>query len=222
MTPNRGTDNCQTYLNLTSSTIIDVNPSIPDADWLRKWSLRQKSRDAINPAFPEGYFDLPAILHGRIRCLFTLAELDECARSACLDKFHGFLSLIVMEVKLVHCLRASMLLSGECCTQPLYANQQTVQCKKCHATVQLRLNPKIIGYVIDETGMVSSGRLVLSDQAWHDLLGRDVESLLQLNADDMGLLSDHIAFCRLTFVFGWGGGITEIGDRICVLAIRNC
>jgi hypothetical protein len=184
--------------------------------------LRQRSRDAINPAFPEGYFDLPAILHARVRCLFTLAELDECVRSARLDNFHGFLSLIVMEVKLVHCWKGSMLLSGECCSQPLYANQQTVQCKKCNRSVQLRLNPKIIGYVIDETGMVSSGKLVLSDQAWHDLLGRDVESLLRLDVDELGLLSDHVTFCRLTFVFGWSGGIAEIGGRICVLAIRNC
>jgi hypothetical protein len=189
---------------------------------LRQWSLRQKSRDAINPAFPEGYFDLPEILHGRVRCLFTLADLDECVRSAGHDHFHGFLSLIVMDVKLVHCWKASMLLSGECCSQPLYANRQTAQCEKCNSVVRLRLNPKILDYVVDETGTVSSGKLLLSDQAWHDLLGQDVGSLVQLNADEMGLLSDHIIFCRLTFVFGWSGGLTEVGGRICVLAIRSC
>lgn len=115
-----------------------------------------------------------------------------------------------------------MLLSGECCSQPLYANQQTAQCKRCHETVQLRLNPKILGHAVDETGMVSPGKMVLSDQAWHDLLGRDVESLLRMDADELGLMSDYVTFCRLTFVFGWGGGLTEIGGRICVLAIRDC
>jgi hypothetical protein len=127
-----------------------------------------------------------------------------------------------MEVKLVHYWKAQMLLSGECCSEPIYANQQTVQCKKCQRTLQLRLNPKIIGYAIDETGVISSGKLLLSDQAWHELLGRDVESLLRLDSDQMELLSDRITFCRLTFIFGWNGCINEVGSRICVLGVRNC
>lgn len=98
---------------MTSTTITDVDPGIPDADWLRRWSMRQKSREAINPPFPEGVFSLRVIKYGPVRCLFTISDLDEFARAAPSEVFQGYLSLLITETKLLDYWKRQMLLSGE-------------------------------------------------------------------------------------------------------------
>jgi hypothetical protein len=50
-----------TYLSLSTTTIVDVDPAIADADWLRKWASKQKVREAINLPFPEGVFDVDVL-----------------------------------------------------------------------------------------------------------------------------------------------------------------
>lgn len=210
----------QTYLSLTTSSILDVDPSIPDTDWLRRWSLRQKSREAINPPFPEGVFDYDSVKSGPVRCLFTIAELDEFARAAPLETFQGYLSLLVMEVKLLDCWKRHMLLSSDCCNIPIYANTTTATCKGCDKEVTLRLNPRILGQVIDETACISSGKLLFSDRAWRDLLGRGPEDLLKLRYEELKHLSDRLLFCRVILMFGWTGDETKAGGRICVMGVR--
>ena len=71
-----------TYLSLTTTTIVDVDPAISDADWLRRWASRQKAREAINPPFPEGVFDLNTLVNSPLRCLYTFGDLDEFTRAA--------------------------------------------------------------------------------------------------------------------------------------------
>jgi hypothetical protein len=210
-----------TYLSLTSATIVDVDPIIPDADWLRKWSLRQKSRELVNPPFPEVHFDMENAATGAIRCLFTLAELDEFARAAPNETFHGYLSLIIMEVKLVDSYKRQMLLSGDCCNMPVYANALKAKCKGCDNDVSLRLNPRILGQVLDETGSISSGKLLFADRAWRDLLGRDAGALLKLSSEKMKWLSDRLLFCRISLRFGWPGDESVAGGRICVLGVSS-
>jgi hypothetical protein len=133
-----------TYLSLTITTIVDVDPAISDADWLRRWASRQKVREAINPPFPEGVFDRNALITGPLRCLYTLGDLDEFARAAPRETFQGYLSVLVMEVRLLENWKRGMLMCGECCSMSVYANAHEGTCKGCDKQVELRLNPRIV------------------------------------------------------------------------------
>lgn len=133
-----------TYLSLTTTTVVDIDPAIADADWLRRWAARQNVREAINPQFPEGVFDYKALLTSPLRCLYTFADLDEFSRAAPKETFQGYLSVIVMEVKLLENWKRSMLMCGECCSMTLFANAPSGTCKGCDKRVELRLNPKIV------------------------------------------------------------------------------
>ncbi|OQO09850.1 hypothetical protein B0A48_04202 [Cryoendolithus antarcticus] len=210
-----------TYLNLTSTTLIDVDPAMKDAVWLRNWALRQKYREAVNPPFPKGVFDLELLESSPLRCLYTLADLDEFARAAPGETFQGYLSVIVMEVRLLENYKRQMLFAGECCYMPLYANALAATCKGCDKSVNLRLSPKLLGQVIDETGAVTGGKLLLSDQAWTELLGRTPAQLLQMTCEQIKYLADRILFGRLTVLFGWTGDESKAGGRICVMGVRS-
>ncbi|TKA83352.1 hypothetical protein B0A55_01028 [Friedmanniomyces simplex] len=211
--------NRSTYLNLTSATTIDVDPDIPDAAWLRHWSVRQRSREAINPPFPEGVFDLTIIRSGPVRCLYTIADLDEVARAAPTETFQGYLSVLITEVKLHEYRKRRMLFAGECCSMPVYANDVVATCKGCDQRVVLRVSPKIIGQVMDETAVVGPGRLLFSDRAWRSLLGREPAGLLKLGDEETRYLSDRLLFCRVTLLFGWTGDESVAGGGICVLDV---
>ncbi len=210
-----------TYLSLTSASLVDVNPRIPDTDWLRKFSLRQKSRDATNPPFPENTFDFEMTRNGPIRCLYTIAELDEFARAAPAETFQGYLNVLLMEIKLFEFWRRTMLLSGDCCNMAIYANAKSAKCKGCDKDVALRISPRILGQVIDETAAIAGGKLLFSDGAWRDLLGRGPEELLALGTEQMKYLSDRLLFCRVTLMFGWTGDETKAGGRICVMGVSS-
>lgn len=175
----------------------------------------------MNPPFPEGVFDLQTIKSGPVRCLFTIAELDEFARAAPTETFQGYMSWLIMEVKLLECWKRHMLLGGECCNMPVYANAITAKCRGCDKEVQLRLNPRLLGQVVDESAAIGSGKLLFSDQAWRDLLGRNAEDLLKMGYEEMKYLSDRLLFCRITVMFGWTGDESKAGGRICVLGIRS-
>ena len=130
---------CTKLLADAGARVIKVEP--PEGDWLRRWSARQRSREAINPPFPEGVFDLQTIQTGPVRCLFTIAELDEFARAAPAETFQGYMSLLIMDVKLLECWKRKMVCCGECCNIPAYANALTTMCRGCDNEVQLRINP---------------------------------------------------------------------------------
>lgn len=40
-------------ISLTSSTLVDVDPFITDADWLRAYAQRLMKREHVNQTFPE-------------------------------------------------------------------------------------------------------------------------------------------------------------------------
>lgn len=209
------------YLNLTAATLVDVDPDIPDADWLRSWSKRQKVRESINPSFPADTFKPQLVKSGPVRCLFTIGELDEFARCAPGETFQGYLSLLILEFGLLDCYRRNMLLSGECCNVPIYANSMSATCKGCDGLVQLRFNPRIVGQVVDETAVIATGKLLFSDEAWRDLLGRGPEDILKLGYDEVKYLSDRLLFSRITILFGWTEDESKAGGRICVFGVRS-
>jgi hypothetical protein len=50
--------NCQVRgsyigLNFNSNTMVDIDPDIPDAHWLRGFAVRMIKKDHVNPPFPE-------------------------------------------------------------------------------------------------------------------------------------------------------------------------
>lgn len=40
------------WISLTANTLVDVNPCISDADWLRKFAQRLTRRECVQPAWP--------------------------------------------------------------------------------------------------------------------------------------------------------------------------
>jgi hypothetical protein len=62
---------------LQHSTMVDVDPDFPDADWLRRYSEGLTKRESLCMAFPEGVWDVEAAENGVYRTLYTLAEVDE-------------------------------------------------------------------------------------------------------------------------------------------------
>ena len=126
-----------------------------------------------------------------------------------------------MEVKILDCFKRNMLLSGECCNMAAYANAVITKCKGCDKEMALRLNPRILGQVVDETAAIGSGKLLFSDRAWKDLLGRDAADLLKLGQEGVKYLADRLLFCRVSLMFGWTGDETKAGGRICVLGVSS-
>jgi hypothetical protein len=156
-----------------------------------------------------------------VRCLFNIADLDEFARCAPGETFQGYLSVLILEMKLLECWRRNMLMSGECCSIALHANAMSAVCKGCDRKVDLRLSPRILGQVIDETAAIATGKLLFCDDAWRDLLGRGPEDLLRLGHDEIKYLSDRLLLSRVTLVFGWTGDESKAGGRICVFGVRS-
>ena len=205
---------------MSAVTVLDLNPSLPDTDWLRRWALRARHRGAINPDCPNSHFSLENILHGPLRCLYTLADLDEFGRAAPKETFQGYLSVLLTDVKVYEYFRRRMLFCGECCGgMPIFADAIAGVCNGCEKQVPLRLNPRIIGQVVDETGFVEGGKLVFSERAWTELFGRKPKEILQMSAEAVRQLGQRMLFARLTLVFGWTGDESVVGGRICVLSV---
>lgn len=74
---------------------------------------------------------------------------------------------------------------------------------------------------MDETACVNSGKMLLSERAWQDLLGRGPGDLLKLGYEEVKYLSDRLLFARLTLVFGWTGDESVAGGRICVMRVLS-
>jgi hypothetical protein len=67
-----------------------------------------------------------------------------------------------------------------------------------------------LGPVIDETGEVSSGKLILSDQAWEQLLGRTAEQLVSTSVDVLQYLEQRLLLLRVTMGFA-----LRLDDVVC-------
>lgn len=80
-------------------------------------------------------------------------------------------------------------------------------CKTCNKSVPLRLNPRVLGMLIDETGSVSGSCMVWSDEAWHQLFGRPVVDIAKSNVETLRDIECRLLFLKVAFVFGWLGQI---------------
>lgn len=64
-------------ISIQHSTMVDVDPDFPDAEWMRKYADGLTKREGLCLEFPEGVWDIEAAEHGVYRVLYTLAEVDE-------------------------------------------------------------------------------------------------------------------------------------------------
>ncbi|KAF2742069.1 hypothetical protein M011DRAFT_413337 [Sporormia fimetaria CBS 119925] len=192
-----------TKLGLKSNTRIDIDPDTSDALWLRSFADRLTKNEHVNPPFPDSVFDLEYAKTAPTRVLYTLADIDEFARENPKECFVGYISVILADINLVLNSKRNMLMSTECCGNPIYANSVQAKCETCQKQVLLRINPKIINSILDETGEISSGKLIFSDAAWQQLLGRTPEQLVQEKSDVLEFMEQRMLFLRITLGFAW-------------------
>ena len=76
-----------------------------------------------------------------------------------------------------------------------------------------------LGPVLDETGQIGSGKLVLSDRAWGELLGRTASQLVHTDLEVLRYLEQRLLFLRVTMGFALKLE-NEIG-RLAVWCVKN-
>ncbi|KAK2003190.1 hypothetical protein LX36DRAFT_625427 [Colletotrichum falcatum] len=231
-------------ISLNYNTLVDVDPNFQDANWLREWVAKRVERDAVFLPFPEGVWDAEVAVHGPVRPLFTLAEVDDFARADPATEFTGKLNLTVLGISLLELRRRKMMFCTECCGVPLYANQPSATCKNCMGQQDLVINARIMGTLADETGCIVQGKLVWSDQAWGELFFPAVAPnppgpmpekadaaktspaaifkaaprryLATMEISGLRTLEEQILYARLTLTFGWSPFV----KRLCVLGVE--
>jgi len=69
-----------------------------------------------------------------------------------------------------------------------------------------------VGLLIDETGAITSGKLIWSDEAWEQLLGRSAEELAAASSSAQLLkyLENRLLFLKLAIMFGWNEEVGKI------------
>ncbi|KAH6179386.1 hypothetical protein HBI68_042830 [Parastagonospora nodorum] len=204
-------------LTLNATSRLDIDPDLSDARRLRALAQRLTRREHVNPPFPA--IDVGACERAQVRAKYTLADVDEFARANPRGCVTGYLSVIITSLDIVAPYKRNMLMCNECCGMEVYGNSLREKCRGCQRDVALRINPKILGPVLDETGQIGSGKLILSDQAWEQLLGRSAEQLVSTEMDVLRYLEQRLLLLRVTMGFALRLG-DEIG-RLAVWCIKN-
>lgn len=68
---------------------------------------------------------------------------------------------------------------------------------------------------MDESGAITSGKLIWSDDAWEQLLGRDAEGLAASSLKLLKYLENRLLFLKLAVMFGW----SEDVGKLCILRV---
>lgn len=71
-----------------------------------------------------------------------------------------------------------------------------------------------LGPIVDETGQISTGKLILADTAWCQLLGRTAQQLVETDIHVLRYLEQRLLFLRVTMGFA-----LQLEDGIGRLAI---
>ncbi|KAI4651985.1 hypothetical protein J4E93_002182 [Alternaria ventricosa] len=205
-------------LTISGNSRVDIDPDMGDARRLRALAQRLTKKEHVNPPFPIADDVVEGFENAAVRALYTLADVDDVARSLSnrrsTETIAGYLSVIITELNIVTPFKRNMLMSNECCGIPIFANSTQVICKQCEKLVGLRINPRILGPLLDETGQISSGKLVLSDAAWTQLLGRSPEQLVDTRLDVLRYLEQRLLFLRISMGFA-----LKLEDEIGRLAV---
>ncbi|KAF9700717.1 hypothetical protein EKO04_001890 [Ascochyta lentis] len=204
-------------LSLNANTRVDIDPDVGDACRLRTLAQRLTKKEHVNPAFPA--IEVNSFQESPVRALYSFAEIDSFARVNPREELIGYMSCIITSLNIVVPYKRNMLLSAQCCGVGLFANAIRTTCQQCEKDVELRINPRILGPVLDETGQISSGKLVLSDRAWGELLGRTNSQLIATDVDVLQYLEQRLLFLRVTMGFALKLD-DEIG-RLAVWCVKN-
>ncbi|KAJ4362303.1 hypothetical protein N0V83_010396 [Neocucurbitaria cava] len=205
-------------LSLNGNSRVDIDPDLGDARRLRALALRLTKKEHVNPPFPDAV-DVSGFETAAVRALYTLADVDDFARSNPTEKCIGYLSVVMTEFNIVTPFKRNMLMSNECCGIPIFANSISAMCKQCDKAIPLRINPRILGPIIDETGQISSGKLIFSNDAWEQLLGRTAEQLLATEVDKLRYLEQRLLFLRVTM--GFALSLEDGIGRLAVWCVKN-
>lgn len=76
-----------------------------------------------------------------------------------------------------------------------------------------------LGPMLDETGQVSSGKLVLSDRAWEELLGRTAAQLVDTDVEVLRYLEQRLLFLRVTM--GFALKLEDEVGRLAIWSVKN-
>jgi hypothetical protein len=195
---------------------------MPDTLWLRSFAARLTRREDINPPFPtKEKFDVAVAQTALRQILFTFADLDSFARAAPTENFFGWMSVLLTDLSLSLLYRRNMLFCETHCGVPIYGNTLTASCQQCSALVILRLNPKCLGPVIDETGSSQAGKLFLSADAWEQLLGSTRQELCAMSVEDLRVLEQRILYTRVSIGVAWWAEEADAGvGRLWVWEIK--
>ena len=68
---------------------------------------------------------------------------------------------------------------------------------------------------MDESGAITNGKLLWSDDAWEQLLGRNAEGLADSNLTLLKYLEHRLLFLKLAVMFGW----SEDVGKLCILKV---
>ncbi|KAF2848109.1 hypothetical protein T440DRAFT_401927 [Plenodomus tracheiphilus IPT5] len=192
-------------LSLNANSRVDIDPDLADARRLRALAQRLTKKDHVNPAFPIPELEMNELVKefetATQRPLFTLADVDDFARSNPRERILGYLSVIITELNIVTPFNRNMLMSNECCGVPIFANAVAVECRRCEKQVELRINPRILNTLLDETASLSPGKLILSTSAWTQLLGRSPAQLVATDLEVLKYLEQRVSWLRVTMGF---------------------
>ncbi|KAH6642168.1 hypothetical protein C7974DRAFT_430696 [Boeremia exigua] len=204
-------------LSLNANSRVDIDPDTGDTRRLRALAQRLTKKEHVNPPFPA--IEVSCFEGSPVRALYSFADIDNVAWANPLEEVLGYVSCIITSLNIVVPYKRNMLLSAECCGIAVFANETSTTCKQCEKLVKLRLNPRILGPVLDETGQVGSGKLIMSDRAWEELLGRTTSQLVHTDIDVLRYLEQRLLFLRVTM--GFALKLEDEIGRLAVWCVKN-
>jgi hypothetical protein len=129
-------------LSLNGNSRLDIDPDLSDARRLRALAQRLTKKEHANPPFPD--INVSSFEKARIRALYTLADIDDFARSNPRENVMGYLSVIITSLDIVTPYKRNMIMCNECCGIAVFANTLHSTCIACEKDVALRINPRIV------------------------------------------------------------------------------
>lgn len=99
-------------LGISITSMVEVDPVFPDADWLRHLASNRTKKEGVYIPFPYTLWDVQQETGTSEMPLMTLAEVDEMARSDPRHVCTGKLSLIILVARILENRRSSKL----CCS----------------------------------------------------------------------------------------------------------
>ena len=72
-----------------------------------------------------------------------------------------------------------------------------------------------MGLVVDETGAITCGKIIWSDEAWEQLLGRNAEDFASSSLALLKYLENYLLFLKIAVMFGW----SEDVGKLCFLRV---